>query len=124
MGDETQVRTGMLSCLMGKDAETGLFLGHCLNFDLVTSGKTEDEAWQNLKTIIKAHFEYCYANYPDGLRMSATVDEWKNFAHRLETGGQSVVEKLEIELRPPLPEVEVPIWIQGVTGGTGTCTQV
>ena len=49
----TILRTGMLQCSTSLDQETGLYIAHCLNFDLMESGKTPDEAWANLKASLK-----------------------------------------------------------------------
>ncbi len=110
-------RLGMLSCLTSRDEETKLFLSHCLNFDLIEWGKTPDESWENLKSSVKQFVEYCYTNYQEGLSVSAGRDEWEEFAEMLKNSdGPGRVDTIEIELKPPLPEYQYPIWMQEIIG--------
>jgi hypothetical protein len=113
----TLPRLGVLSCLTGCDQETGLYIAHCLDFDLVESGPSRDEAWMNLKSTVKHHIEYCvYAN-PKGLGLSAEPHYWQEFASlmRSSTPESRVIESIDISLQPPLPATEVPVWMHGVT---------
>ena len=112
--------SSFLCCLGERDTETGLFLYHCLDYDVVESGKTWEEAWQSLKQVLKAHMEYCYAHNPSGLLRGAKRSEWDKFGKVLEqtlrdNPSSILVESIEIEMQPPLPVDEIPIWIQGVT---------
>lgn len=110
-------RLGVLSCLKGRDDETGLYVAHCLDFDLVESGPTPERAWENLKLVIKHHIEYCYTSDPKGLTISAEAHYWKQFASLMGTSAASdrVIESISIDLKPPLPAADVPVWIHGVT---------
>jgi hypothetical protein len=117
-------RIPLLACLGQVDSETNLFLAHCLNFDLMESGKTWAEAWANLKKVIKYHVEYCYFQHPDGLTKSAGPKEWDRFIKGLRDNPRDlVVESIEIDLKPPLPDIDIQIWIQGVhpNGGRAAC---
>jgi len=107
-------RLSWLHCLMEQDQETGLFMWHCLDLDLIECGPTNQEAWANLKRIIKNHVEYCYFNYPEGLAISAERHEWEAFYRMLKENAPIQVEEIEIDLQRPLPEEQIPIWIQGV----------
>jgi hypothetical protein len=110
-------RLGVLSCLGGHDPETSLFIAHCLDFDLVESAPTWQKAWENLKLVVKHHIEYCYYNNPKGLTFSAPAHDWKRFAALIGSSTENlrVVESITIDLRPPLPATDIPVWIHGVT---------
>lgn len=125
-GAEVNVpRINLLTCLAGQDTETGQHICHCLNFDIIEFGKTEDEAWENLKVSVKAYIEYCYTNYREGLAKSAAAEEWARFAELLKTGLRPErVDQIVIELKPPLPETMAPIWMQGVTSDVSSCSHV
>lgn len=126
MGTASLFRIGMLSCFGRWDQEAEQFVYHCLNFDLVEFGGTEQEAWQNIKQTVKQHLEYCYTNYPEGLSLSASKEEWDEFAEALKKRGgkPDQVDKITFELKPPLPEQGAPIWMQGVQENVQTCSQV
>ena len=118
-------RIGVLNCLTERDEETNLFISHCLNFDLMETGGTADESWQNLKAAVKQYIEHCYTFYPEGFSQSASVDEWKHFAEVLKNCGVvSRVEEIEIALKPPLLEKEYPVWMQGVSTDGANCAVI
>lgn len=105
----------VLRCLLTKDTVTGRWLGHCLDFDIVTSGEDEDKAWTNLKAVVRAHVEACFAQWQDGLKFRASNNEIDLF-ETLKVRQQNFrSDKLELKLTPP-PEVKPlhPFWIQGV----------
>ena len=92
----------MLPCLIGKDEETGLFVGHCLTFDLVATGKTSQEADKNLASLIKYHIEYCYAHYQAGFEVTADKEDWDSFQKIVNTKKlPSRIEKIEVSLVKP-----------------------
>ena len=126
MSNANVFKIGMLSCLMGWDDETRLHLAHCLNFDLVECGKTDDEAWSNLKAAVKQYIEYCYSNYPEGLAEGASREEWERFAESLKYNDRpSRVETIDLELgQPYLAGDRSPIWMQGVPTDGSTSTQI
>jgi hypothetical protein len=126
MSNTNIFRIGMLSCLMGWDEETRLHLAHCLNFDLMECGRTEDEAWGNLKMAVKQYIEHCYSNYPEGLAEGATREEWERFADSLRRKDRpSRVDTIELELGQPFVAArDNPIWMQGVPTDGSTSTQI
>src|SRR5258707_63699 len=70
----------ILSCTLSRDAETSRWLAHCLNFDLITSGKDQDSAWQNLIRIVRAHIEHSLTFHHAGdLVLRASDEEWELF---------------------------------------------
>src|SRR5579863_7640486 len=92
-----QQRDYGLSCLTWRDKDTKVFISHCLNYDLMETGSSADEAWKNLKTVLKHHIEHCYSRYPQGLSRSAPSDQWQEFYLSLKRNPQGVrVEKLDI----------------------------
>jgi hypothetical protein len=112
-----------LSCLLWRDNDSNVFISHCLNFDLMDTGRTQNEALSNLKIVIKRHIEYCIARYPQGLKRSVSKKRWQKFyAERQkqlqENPAGVVVEKLQMKSFPPLPKYEISIWIQGVSTGS------
>lgn len=122
MGNQHQERFYGFACLTWQDDDTGVFISHCLNYDLMQCGDTEEEAWNNLKTAMKHHIEHCWSRYPAGLRRRAGKEDWQRFYRALKKAVQDngkgiVVEKMEIDPLPPLPEYEIPVWIQGVNLG-------
>jgi hypothetical protein len=51
----------------------------------------------------------------EGLAVTARTAEWDQFIKAFQKDPKSVVVKsIEIELGSPLPQREIPIWIQGV----------
>jgi predicted RNase H-like HicB family nuclease len=104
----------VLRCLLSKDMVTGRWLGHCLDFDIVTSGEDEEKAWKNLKAVVRAHVESCFTQWQDGLKFRATRNEIDLFEKLKERQQNFRSDKLELKLTPP-PEVKpLPLWIQGI----------
>jgi hypothetical protein len=89
-------------------------------------GKTEDEAWGNLKAAVKQYIEHCYSNYPQGLAEGASREEWERFAESLKYNERpSRVETIQLELGQPfLAEDNNPIWMQGVLTDGSSSTQI
>lgn len=102
----------LLSCVLSRDEETGRWLGHCLDFDLVTSGKTEDEAWKNLRGVVKMHIEHCFTHHRAGLTLRADEEEWDLFRASSRTQ-PARRDKIVLNLIPP-PEHEHTFWIQAI----------
>jgi len=109
----------VLSCVLWRDADTSRWLGHCLDFDVATSGRTEDEAWANLRDIVRAHIEHCFTHHRDGLRLTASDQEWKTF--RFLKGRQPMLrsEKITLRLVPPQKDPARQFWIQSVESMRG-----
>jgi hypothetical protein len=105
----------IFSCLLGPDNETGRWIAHCLDFDLVTSGKTEDDAWKHLLRIVKMHVEHCFTHRPEGLQHEADPTEWTLFKALKQQTEFIRSEKISLTLVPP-PEDESLnfFWIKGV----------
>jgi len=107
-------RINVLQCLIGRDVETGMYEGHCLNFDIVECGKSEDEAWGNLKEATKRYIEHCYANYPEGLSVSAAREDWERWWSLEKASARPTrYDTILLDLKPPMPKMETPIWMQG-----------
>lgn len=108
----------VLSCLLSKDERTGRWLAHCLDFDLMTSAKTQDTAWENLRKVVRVHIEHCFTFHQDGLKLEAEPQEWsdfKNIEHRLKAEELPIrTEKITLKLNPPRTLAEFELWIRGV----------
>lgn len=65
----------VLRCLLQVDPETRRWNGHCLDLDLATSGKDAEEAWKNLRAVVRLHVEHCFTNWQQGLKFRANDDE-------------------------------------------------
>jgi predicted RNase H-like HicB family nuclease len=112
----TPHRNNGLSCLLQRDAETATFVGHCLDYDLLECGKTEDDAWDNLKIVIKRHIEFCAARSAEGLNRQAKKERWDAFYEAIQRNPNSLrIETIEIDLSASLPENEIEMWIQMAT---------
>lgn len=118
-------RIGVLNCLIERDEETKLYISHCLNYDLMESGVTADQAWRNLKMAVKQYIEYCHFYNSEGFLKSASAEEWARFAEVLRTCGTvSRVEEIEIDLHTPSLGQEFPVWMQGVDTDGADCSNV
>jgi predicted RNase H-like HicB family nuclease len=114
MSSTTNSMPDVLSCILSQDAETKLWLGHCLDFDLVTSAKTQDGAWQNLKSVITTHVEHCFTHHKDGLKFRASKDEWNLFGTLKNKQPMLRQEKITLRLVAPPAEQMPAFWIAGV----------
>ena len=113
MMERQQPRTYGLHVAVEFDETSGTFVAHCLTLDLMDCGKTPESAWQRLKGVIKAQVEYCYTHNKQGLDRSASQEDWDRYFESIQKNPGSVkVEQIQIELRPPMPEREIPLWIQ------------
>lgn len=105
----------IFSCLLGPDDETGRWVAHCLDFDLVTSGKTEDDAWKHLLRIVKMHVEHCFTHRPEGLTQKADPADWALFTDLKKRTEFIRSEKISLTLIPPPDDDSLDFfWIQGV----------
>jgi predicted RNase H-like HicB family nuclease len=74
--------------------EDGDWYGHCLEFDLVESGDTIDEAKQNIIDVTRAHVEYAIKNdNMEYLFHGAPYEAWKRFNNGTPIG----VERITID---------------------------
>ena len=104
-----------IQCLLSIDADTSLWIGHCLDFDIVTSGKTANLAWSNLKSVVKLHIEHSFTHDRAGLnRRRAPEAAWMTLDQLSSKSRRS--DKIELDLveKPPAED----IWISGVELGT------
>jgi len=104
-----------LSCLLSHDKLTGLWVNHCLDFDLVTSGTSEDLAWGSMKTVLQAHIESCLSdNFTQGLSMKAGIDAWVTFAQQWMLGNCRS-EKLKFHFKRNSEDLAgSDLWLKGV----------
>jgi hypothetical protein len=113
MENVTQQRNYSLSCLISRDQVTGKFIGHCLDHDIMECGATADEAWGNLKGIIKREIEQ---NRTGGVNRQARKECWDSFFEAVKRNPERLkVETIEIDPPAPLPKNEVEIWLQKFT---------
>lgn len=98
-----------------------MYVGHCLNYDLMESGPDSDVTWVRLKNVLKNHIEYCYTAHREGLRRAANQDSWDRFFTLVKNNPNGLkVEKLDLELREPsLPEQELELWVIGQVQDAG-----
>jgi len=110
-----------LSCLVWRDEPSGMYVGHCLNYDLMESGPSSEITWDRLKNVLKNHIEYCYTSHREGLRRAASQDAWNYFFTSVKNNPNGlVVEKLDLELREPsLPEYDLEMWVIGKVQDAG-----
>ncbi|GEM_PF-5890619 len=101
----------VLKCLLSQDQETSRWNGHCLNFDIVTSGRDEEAAWSNLKLVVRHHIEECFEKFPDGLRNTASPDKWTIFNLLAEKNGMKRSDKIHLNLVVPEDE---DLWIEAI----------
>jgi len=72
----------LIMCLLSHDPQTGMWISHCLDFDIVTSAPTEGESWNAMKNVLRTHIESCVAdNFEAGLSRRASVEHWREFAN-------------------------------------------
>jgi hypothetical protein len=116
MPREDDIVGKVLSCLLSKDEQTGRWLAHCLDFDLLTSAKSQDTAWENLRKIVRVHIEHCFTFHEDGLKLKAEPHEWSDFKRikdHLESEGIPIrTDKITLRLIPVESGGE--LWIRGV----------
>lgn len=119
-----------LRCLLTLDRETERWNGHCLDLDIVTSGKDAEQAWQNLRAVVRLHVEHCFTNWQEGLKFRASGEEISVF-DALSAKHPMRREKITFNLVPPQKAEEPPpLWIEavedegGVLVGSASCAPV
>lgn len=116
MDHPKQQRNYSLSCLITRDQQTQAYIGHCLDHDLMECGATADEAWKNLKCVIKRKIEYSNQSNAGDLNRQAKKECWDSFFEAVQRNpGGLTVETIDIDLPAPLPENEIGIWLQKFT---------
>lgn len=87
-----------LHAIVYLDAETGEFLAHCLELDLMASGKDAKEAGSDLIDVVTTQIQYAvdHDNF-EFLIHPAPQDAWQRFAAMLKGDFKSVTTTLHIE---------------------------
>jgi hypothetical protein len=98
-----------LLCLFSHDQQTNMWVGHCLDFDLVASAPTEDGAWEALKNVVKAQVETCFRDgFDQGLSRQAKPAELRAFIEQVFVGSTRS-ELIEFKLKRNRS-----VWMKGV----------
>lgn len=99
-------------CLTLYDQLTNLWISHCLDFNIVTSGMSEEDAWSGMKLALKAHVESCVAdNSHSSVYRRADTDKWRIFIDQaLASGVRS--ELIEFDLKSDIWAPD--LWLKGV----------
>lgn len=101
-----------LKCLLSHDKSTNLWVGHCLDFDIVTSAPSEDKVWEALKQVVVVHIESCLADdFTEGLCRIAPPEAWVAFIDELLSSGTRN-ELIEFKLKRKNQTSSV--WLRGV----------
>jgi hypothetical protein len=122
----TEMIPKVLRCLLTEDPETGRWNGHCLEFDLATSGIDPDQAWNNLRAVVRLHVENCFTHWQEGLKFRASAEEVALFELLKKQEQPFRSEKITFNLVPPQrpEELLAPLWIQGIELEQGANTGV
>lgn len=114
---------GPIRCLLSFDPASGAWVSHCLDFDLVTSGKTDEDAWANIKAVVKLHIEHCFTHDNDGLEKHRVDQELIDRFDR----GKGLMEvwsdKIKLNLVQPRKQDDLSFWIKGVELASATSLQ-
>jgi hypothetical protein len=110
----------VFSCLIKKDGP--LFIGHCLELDIVSSAKSMAEVKSNLKDLIMAQVDYAFSNKNlDNLYHPAPTEVWEEF-YKCKSAKE---ERFKIDPSyKKKPDVFVPPWIIAKTCMTGEACRV
>ena len=102
----------MVKCLLSHDRSTGLWIGHCLDFDIITSAPTEEKVWEALKHVVVVHIESCLADdFPEGLAKIAPPEAWIAFIDEFMS---SVTRNELIEFKLKRKNQTQSVWLRGV----------
>jgi len=110
----------VLSCLLTFDAESRRWNGHCLDFDIVTSGLNQDAAWSNLKDVVRLHVEQCFTNWRPGLNREATQDHWTMFRVLSSVNRPFRQDRIEFDLVEPAGDDIHGVWLKALTALEGS----
>jgi len=119
--DGVEILPKVLSCLLTKDAETGRWIGHCLDFDIVTSGLNQDSAWSNMKEVVRLHVEQCFTNWHPGLKIRAKQDRWDIFESLEKSEMPFRQDKIEFDLVAPAVDDLHALWLKALAPFEGSC---
>ena len=112
-----------ISCLICRDQDSGLWNGHCLDFDIVTSAATPQRAWEHLKTVVKAHIEHCFSHSVPVDTFAATGEHWSTF-QKLACSQPNRNDKIEVRLVARRVPDRNEFWIKGVELAAAESTSV
>lgn len=80
------------------DAETGEFLAHCLELDLMASGRDAEAVSRDLVDVVTAQIQYAFDHDNlEYLMHPAPEDAWQRFMSAFKSGLRQVTELLPIE---------------------------
>ena len=76
--EDHEERSMVFSCLVKE--ETGVWIGHCLELDIVTTAASANQVQSDLTDLIVAQVSYAFSNDNVGnLYQSAPADVWKEY---------------------------------------------
>lgn len=112
--------TDPIRCLLNSDRESGVWVAHCLDFDIVTSGRDDTEAWERIKAVVKLHIEHCFTHDQDGLNShqapQSLIDSFDNGLGSREVRS----DKIKLNLVAPAKPGDN-FWIKGVEIAQPAC---
>jgi len=98
MKTTTERPTLSLHAIVYPDTETGGFLAHCLELDLMASGSSAEEASSDLVDVVTAQIQYAFDHDNlDYLIHPAPADAWQRFTTMLKSEFHMVTKRLSIE---------------------------
>ena len=98
MKTTTERPTLSLHAIVYPDTETGEFLAHCLELDLMASGSSAEEASSDLVDVVTAQIQYAFDHDNlDYLIHPAPADAWQRFTTMLKSEFHMVTKRLSIE---------------------------
>jgi predicted RNase H-like HicB family nuclease len=112
--------TKPIRCLLNFDPESGAWVAHCLDFDIVTSGRDDSEAWERIKSVVKLHIEHCFTHDQGGLRSHVAPQELIDSFDEGLKHWEVWSDKIKLNLIAPT-KPENSFWIKGVELEQTTC---
>lgn len=106
----------VLRCFLFEDAATKRWVAHCLDFDIVTSGKDEDLAWSNLKSVVRLHVEHCFTHWQEAFKKRAPDEDFVRFETLSQQQPLARTDKISFKLVPPKAQFVPNFWMKGVEG--------
>ncbi|HLD69820.1 MAG TPA: hypothetical protein VJA17_03555 [Candidatus Omnitrophota bacterium] len=97
-----------LHILIVEDKKENVFIAHCLDMDIAAQGKSEKEAVEELKFLIKTQLEYCLENdMLDTAFHSAPKEYWDQFYSGSQKEFVSMIENHKVPIRELTSRLEV-----------------
>lgn len=95
----TTLNLPALKAIIYPDKESGEYLAHCLELDLMTSGQTQQEAAQNLLDVVATQIQFAIDNdNMQNLLHPAPAKAYKIYADMLRGTFTSVTETIQLQL--------------------------